>query len=79
MEWLHSGMELLRLGVELLRLSPSVENPSGVASVACFCYPARLRYFEDILVQPFDEGRDSLQPGCLGIYSKCEPLTLGLS
>jgi hypothetical protein len=25
MEWLHSGMELLRLGVELLRLAPHME------------------------------------------------------
>jgi hypothetical protein len=69
MEWLHSGMELLRLGVELLRLSPSVENPSGGASVAYFFYSSLLGYFENILVQPFDEGRDSLQRLCLEIFS----------
>ena len=69
MEWLHSGMELLRLGVELLRLSPSVENPSGGASVAYFFYSSLLGYFENIPVQPFDEGRDSLQRLCLGIFS----------
>ena len=48
--------------------SPSVENPSGGASVAYFFYSS-LRYFENILVQAFDEGRDSLQPLCLGIFS----------
>jgi hypothetical protein len=48
----------------------------------CVCgvllLPARLRYFENILVQPLDEGRDSLQPGCPGIFLKCEPLMLEL-
>jgi hypothetical protein len=49
--------------------SPSVENPSGGASVAYFFYSPLLGYFENILVQPFDEGRDSLQRLCLGIFS----------
>ena len=37
--------------------------------MAYFFYSSSLRYFENILVQAFDEGRDSLQPLCLGIYS----------
>jgi hypothetical protein len=49
--------------------SPSVENPSGGASVAYFFYSSSLGYFENILVQAFDEGRDSLQRLCLGIFS----------
>jgi hypothetical protein len=50
-------------------LSPSVESPSGGASVAHFFYSPLLGYFENILVQPFGEGRDSLQRPCLGIFS----------
>ena len=49
--------------------SPSVENPSGGASVAYFFYSSLLGYFENILVQAFDEGRDSLQRLCLEIFS----------
>jgi hypothetical protein len=49
--------------------SPSVENPSGGASVAYFFYSSSLGYFENILVQALDEGRDSLQPLCLEIFS----------
>jgi hypothetical protein len=56
-------------GLCALCLSPSVENPSGGASVAYLFYSSSLRYFENILVQAFDEGRDSLQPLCLGIFS----------
>ena len=43
--------------------SPSVENPSGGASVAYFFYSSPLGYFENILVRPFDEGRAPLQDG----------------
>jgi hypothetical protein len=50
-------------------VSPSVENPSGGASVAYFFPPSLLAHFENILVQPFDEGRDSLQRRCLEIFS----------
>ena len=44
-------------------LSPSVESPSGGASVASFFYSSRLGYFENILARPFDEGRAPLQDG----------------
>jgi len=53
---------------EAPQMSPSVENPSGGASVAYFFYSSLLGYFENILVQPFDEGRDSLERRCLEIF-----------
>jgi hypothetical protein len=37
--------------------------------VAYFFYSSLLGYFENIPVQPFDEGRGSLQRLCLGIFS----------
>jgi hypothetical protein len=63
------SFEAVRL--EVVRLAPplSVENPSGGASVAYFFYSPLLGYFENIPVQPFDEGRDSLQRRCLEIFS----------
>ena len=51
------------LGPNIPVLSPSVENPSGGASVASFFYSSRLGYFENILARPFDEGRAPLQDG----------------